>query len=175
MKSLHPDFHEWERFLADLNSRKRIEYHESIRQKIDGTPISIVENVFGVFDGTGDLVEYKGYIYDDSARKKAEDSFQKSELLYRMLFEKAGEGIVFVEAEGEVAGQIAEINSAAAAMHKGFAKNAIGRHFSHFISPAALEKANALFRRAMDGNGSAVNRSICILMGMSFPWSTARG
>ncbi len=151
MKSLHPDFHEWERFLADLNSRKRIEYHESIRQKIDGTPISIVENVFGVFDGTGDLVEYKGYIYDDSARKKAEDSFQKSELLYRMLFEKAGEGIVFVEAEGEVAGQIAEINSAAAAMHKGFAKNAIGRHFSHFISPAALEKANALFRRAMDG------------------------
>ena len=54
---------------------------------------------------------------DVTLRKRAEAAHQQSEERLRALFEKAGDAIFMMEAEGEFAGHIFGANQAAADMH----------------------------------------------------------
>ncbi len=66
-------------------------------------------------DGT--LVGLVGIITDVSDRRRAEEALKESEERYRTLFERAGDGIIVVDIEGEDAGKIVSANRVAAEMH----------------------------------------------------------
>lgn len=48
---------------------------------------------------------------------QANEALKKSEARYRLIFERSGEGIFIIEADGEERGRIVEVNPAGAAMH----------------------------------------------------------
>ena len=59
-----------------LKERKALERHECEYRRRDGELRHIVENVIGTFNEQGELVEFKGYIFDDTERKRAEESLR---------------------------------------------------------------------------------------------------
>ena len=65
----------------------------------------------------GKPVGISGVAVDITDRKKAEEALLESEQRYRTLFERAGDGIIVVDAEGQNEGAIFAANSVAAKMH----------------------------------------------------------
>jgi PAS domain S-box-containing protein len=64
--------------LEILKKRGKVENFARMRKRRDGTLIHVVENVVGEFGENGDLVEIRGYLYDDSARTLAEHELKAS-------------------------------------------------------------------------------------------------
>lgn len=85
--STYPDPKDWRGFLALIKKRIKIERHEDVRKKRDGTLIKVMENAVGSFNAHGKLFEIKSYLYDDTERKKTEDALRKAEERYRTLIE----------------------------------------------------------------------------------------
>jgi PAS domain S-box-containing protein len=79
MASLYPNPEDREVFLQLLREHKRLERREAEVRRKDGKPIYLVENACGVFDEHGNLIEIKGYLFDDTSRKKLEEQFRQSQ------------------------------------------------------------------------------------------------
>lgn len=62
-------------FLDRLRKEKLLIYEEGTGRRIDGTLIHVVENVTGTFNDEGELVEIRGYLFDDTKRKIIEQQF----------------------------------------------------------------------------------------------------
>jgi PAS domain S-box-containing protein len=71
--TLYPGKEVWDEFLKRIESEGRlVDYEEKLRNK-DGKAVYVVANFVGGFDGTGNLTEIKGYLFDNTARKKLEE------------------------------------------------------------------------------------------------------
>ena len=79
--ALFPTPEKRERFLSTLQEKKRLEYFESELLRRDGSHAYCIENVVGIFDQTGNLVQMKGYIFDDSQRKSLERQLVQAQKL----------------------------------------------------------------------------------------------
>ncbi len=73
VKLLYPEDSQREALMTQLLKKKRIENYEQVLRRRDGTLIHAVENVIGAFDEQGELVEIKGYLFDDTKRKLLEE------------------------------------------------------------------------------------------------------
>jgi PAS domain S-box-containing protein len=67
-----------QRFLERVKREKKIVNYSDIRKRKDGSLIYVVENVFGRFDEKGELIEIRGYYYDDSERTRAEEALKEA-------------------------------------------------------------------------------------------------
>ena len=67
-----------DRFLDKLKRERRIRRFESTMQRLDGTPVQIVENTWGVFDADGELKEIRGYLIDVSEQRELELQLQQA-------------------------------------------------------------------------------------------------
>ena len=108
--------------------RELLERHDRGLKR--GVPVETQEEKIVTFDGTVREVEVTAVPFlddqgssillmlnDVTLRKRAEAAHQQSEERLRALFEKAGDAIFMMEAEGEFAGHIFGANQAAADMH----------------------------------------------------------
>jgi len=68
-----------EPLLERLKQEGKIERLEVWRKRRDGEPIYVVENLVGHFNERGELYEIKGYVFDDTERKRAEEALRQSE------------------------------------------------------------------------------------------------
>lgn len=68
-----------ESFFSQLKIHKRLEYYESEFVRFDGTILYAVGNVTGTFNDSGELLEMKGYLVDETVRKHAEEKTQRLE------------------------------------------------------------------------------------------------
>ncbi len=75
---IYADPAEREELLSRLEREKRLDGHERLRKRKDGRPIPVIENIIGVFDGGGSLVGTKGYMIDNTERKRAEEALKRS-------------------------------------------------------------------------------------------------
>jgi PAS domain S-box-containing protein len=87
LASLFPTGKAYHTFLQQVRTEKKLENYESELRRLDGTPVYVVENALGTFDERGELIEIKGYVFDNSERKHAEEALRDSEQRYRSLFE----------------------------------------------------------------------------------------
>ena len=67
----------WIDLIAILKKEKKIKNYESWHKRPDGKRIYIIANVVGVFNDSNELVQIKGYVLDDTERRKAEENFHK--------------------------------------------------------------------------------------------------
>jgi PAS domain S-box-containing protein len=87
ISSLFPTSAVWDDFVNTLTSEQRmVDYEEELRSK-DGKSVYVVANFVGGFDGNGNLMEIKGYLFDITARKRLEEQLiqaQKMEAVGRL-------------------------------------------------------------------------------------------
>jgi PAS domain S-box-containing protein len=69
----------WAVLLDQVRQHRILERVGSDHQRRDGTPIHVIENIVGIFDAQGELVQVKGYVFDDTERKCAEEALTQSE------------------------------------------------------------------------------------------------
>jgi PAS domain S-box-containing protein len=62
----------------------------------------VVANLVGIFNDSGTLTHVKGYIFDDTERKKAEEFLQESEEKYHSLFDEDLTGDFIATIEGDI-------------------------------------------------------------------------
>jgi len=65
----------------------KIKGYQSWQRRPDGKEIHVVANVVGIFSDSGVLIQVKGYVFDDTDRKKSEESLRRSEEKYHRLFD----------------------------------------------------------------------------------------
>jgi two-component system, cell cycle sensor histidine kinase and response regulator CckA len=76
---LYPSADARRAYLDLLRTKKKLEYYEAELRRRDGKPVYVVETVIGSFDESGQLLELKGYIFDNSERKKLEEQLLQSQ------------------------------------------------------------------------------------------------
>lgn len=87
MVSLYANAGEHAVFVSLLRERKKLEHYECVRRRRDGVLIHVVENAVGLFDERGDLQQIRGYLFDNTARKVAEQALREAEQRYHSLIE----------------------------------------------------------------------------------------
>ncbi|MGQ9513415.1 PAS domain S-box protein, partial [Thermodesulfitimonas sp.] len=121
--TLFPDEAAKEAFLQLLREKKKLELHETTFRRRDGQLITVVQNVIGTFDQRGELLQLQGYLFDITARKKAEEALAGAKRQNELLLEAVGEGIYGVDPEGKVT----FVNPAALAMTGYTAAEVVGQ------------------------------------------------
>lgn len=76
---VYPDPLERQQFLQRLESQRKLINYEREYRRIDGKVIQTTENVIGTFDASGELVEVKGFIVDNTERRKLEAQLRQSQ------------------------------------------------------------------------------------------------
>jgi PAS domain S-box-containing protein len=77
--SVYRNTEERENFLDMLRKEKKLENYEIELVHQTGRPVHIIENVYGDFDENGDLVQIRGYLFDNTERKKLEAQLLQSQ------------------------------------------------------------------------------------------------
>jgi PAS domain S-box-containing protein len=75
---LYPSHVERKTFMNHLREKKKFEFYESVLLKRDGTLINTIENIVGHFDEQGNLIQFKGYLFDNTEHKRAEEALRKA-------------------------------------------------------------------------------------------------
>jgi PAS domain S-box-containing protein len=70
--SLYPDPKVRDMLMKRLTRERRIEYYSSELLRKDGKKVYVIENLIGKFDKKGKLIEFKGYLFDDTNRRNLE-------------------------------------------------------------------------------------------------------
>lgn len=57
----------------------KLEHYEIQLRRHDGSPVYIIQNVIGKFDESGDLLEIKGYVFDNTRHKLLEEQLRQAQ------------------------------------------------------------------------------------------------
>jgi PAS domain S-box-containing protein len=69
----------WAALLGQLKQNRIVERFESDHRRQDGRVIHIIENVVGIFDNKGELMQIQGYVFDDTESNRYEKELRDSE------------------------------------------------------------------------------------------------
>ncbi len=100
ISTLDPD--DWIKLIARLKKEIKIYNYQSWHKRQDGNEIHVVANVVGIFNSSNDLTQVKGYIFDDTERKRAEEDLKESEEKYHRLFDEDLTGDFIATPEGKI-------------------------------------------------------------------------
>jgi PAS domain S-box-containing protein len=92
----------WADLIANLKNEHKIMSHKSKHRRPDGKLIHILSNFVGVFNDSGELIQVKGYIFDDTEHEEAEMDLKESEKKFRETFENATIGISLTGIDGSL-------------------------------------------------------------------------
>jgi len=94
---------DWFNLIARLKNECKIKGHQSWHKRPDGKEIHVVANVVGIFnDSDNELIQVKGYVFDDTERKNTEESLRKSEEKYHRLFDDDLTGDFIATLDGKI-------------------------------------------------------------------------
>ena len=93
---------DWENLMKRLKTEHKVQGHQTTHKRPDGKQIHVVANVVSIFNKSNQLIQIKGYIFDDTERKKAEEALKKSEEKYRWLFDDDLTGDFIATLKGKV-------------------------------------------------------------------------
>jgi PAS domain S-box-containing protein len=89
--------------------------YETVHQRKDGSAFPVEVSLSEV--EIGGKKHRQAVIRDIAERRQAEEELRGSEERYRVLFERSGDGIVILDAEGPEAGRILDLNEAVVKSH----------------------------------------------------------
>jgi len=100
---LYLDPRERQPLVERLKKEGRIERLEVWRKRRDGEPIHIVENLVGHFNEQGQLHEIKGYLLEDTERKREQEALRESEQRLALVLSGTRVGMCYRDiATGEI-------------------------------------------------------------------------
>lgn len=99
IEKFYPEHTDRNQFFERLRHEKTLINNEIKMIRKDGTEISCIENVIGIFDEQGKSIQFQGYMIDITERKQAEEIVMESEEKYRQLFENESNAIMILDTE----------------------------------------------------------------------------
>lgn len=78
MAELYPDPNARNAFVEHIRRKKKVEYFDSELVRRDGKTVHVIENVIGLFSADGRLEFLKGYLFDNTVRKRLEEQLEQS-------------------------------------------------------------------------------------------------
>ena len=84
-------------------------------------------------------------------RRQTDEALKESEKRYRMLFEKAGDAIFILQAEGTEAGKVVDTNQSAAEMHGYTVDELLAMNIKDLDTPAVAKQAPGRIRSMLAG------------------------
>jgi len=93
---------DWRDMVQHLQKEHKLYDYQTWHRRPDGKEMHVVANVVGIFDGSGELREVKGYVFDDTERKIAEESLRGSEEKYHRLFDEDLTGDFIATLDGKI-------------------------------------------------------------------------
>ena len=91
---------DWTNLITRLKNEHKIYNYQTAHRRFDGKKIYVVANVIGIFDESNELIQVKGYVFDDTERKKAENELKESEARFHSLYENSYDAILLTEPGG---------------------------------------------------------------------------
>ncbi|MGH1366555.1 MAG: PAS domain-containing hybrid sensor histidine kinase/response regulator [Calditrichia bacterium] len=73
LQSLYNSRKDYESFLQAVTRDSKLEYDQRKLKKVDGSIVYIIQNVSGILDKNGQLVEIRGYIFDNTEPTKLKE------------------------------------------------------------------------------------------------------
>ncbi|MBS4027766.1 MAG: PAS domain S-box protein [Ignavibacteriales bacterium] len=77
--SLYPETATREKLIATLKSEGSVKNYELTLARRDGTRITVIENVYPTFNAEGYLLQFTGYMFDITERKRAEELLRSAQ------------------------------------------------------------------------------------------------
>lgn len=93
---------DWINLVEQLKNDQKIKGHQSVHTKPDGTIIHVVANIVGIFNESNELIQIKGYLFDDTERKTAEHFLKESKDKYHRLFDEDLTGDFIAALDGKI-------------------------------------------------------------------------
>ncbi|MCI0538450.1 MAG: PAS domain S-box protein, partial [Verrucomicrobiales bacterium] len=78
LAALHSSSEMYQGFVERLRKEKKMIYHEMQLRRMDDKAVFVIQNVLGTFNESGDLVEFKGYVFDITQHKQLEEQFRQA-------------------------------------------------------------------------------------------------
>ena len=119
--------------------------------RADGDQRWIFEKGSEVHGAGGELICLDGVLLDITEQKTAEQARQRSEALYSTLFNRAGDAILLMSADGEDAGTIIAANEAAGHLHGYEPGELVGMHIGQLDTEEPAASVPDRVRRIMAG------------------------
>ena len=76
---LYPDPEGRRAFIRLLERQGNLQQHEKELRRVDGKPVHAVENAVGTFTEEGELIEIKGYLFDNTEVKQLSEQLRQSQ------------------------------------------------------------------------------------------------
>ena len=123
--------------------RKGFVKDEEIKLKRkDGDPIWCSVTAVAVFDEKGKIRYYDGLVEDITERKRVQQALQESEEKYRILVERANDGIIIIKE-----GMIAYVNNYLSQLCGYSVEELVGKPFLDFVHPDELRKVKERYEK----------------------------
>jgi len=85
---------DWPYMITRLKNEHKIQGYQSWQRRSDGMRIHVVANMVGIFDDSDELFQLKGYVFDDTERKKAEEELNRRENQIKEILDSIKDGFV---------------------------------------------------------------------------------
>ncbi len=102
MDAIYPQPGDRDSFLKQLTEQKVLNNSSCDLRRKDGEIVNCIENVFGIFDESGQLIKFQGYMINITARKKTEEALRASEELFKKLLLTVPEVILKTNTDGTI-------------------------------------------------------------------------
>jgi PAS domain-containing protein len=80
--------------ITRLKKEHKLQGFQSWQRRSDGMRIHIVANLVGIFNESNELIEVKGYVFDDTDRKQAEEELARSKHQMTEILDSIQDGFI---------------------------------------------------------------------------------
>ena len=140
LSSIYKNETDRDNFIKVIKEKGEVSYYESTLIRKDGKEIYVIENTYGVFNEKGKLTHLRGYIFDITDRKIAEEK-------YRLISQSATDAIVTADSDGNVV----EWNPASEKMFGYSAEEMLNKSLNIIIPPGYREQHSKGMQRIAGG------------------------
>jgi PAS domain S-box-containing protein len=85
---------DWPYMVTRLKKERKLQGFQSWQRRSDGMRIHVVANVVGIFNESDDLIQVKGYVFDDTERKHAEEELARSKSQMKEILDSIQDGFI---------------------------------------------------------------------------------